>query len=273
MPTPTLSVLLRRGGAAALVVGAVLAARPAMAGVKAHLECAHDGKPLPASGKLVLEKPVACTIVIDKGAVPKDAAATITVASVTPTGNVPVQRVADPITAARSDHKAAFAPIAPFVAGSDYMKCAGVRFDAAIVSGKTTVWKGAVESKPACTDVKAQTGELTCIGMYNGEPFEYPGSGDTKKPKLDQAGITCTVKVKGTGDTPQFVLFNVDGSGKAPLARSLTHDSKFPEPRAFAQIVQPTLPVCKASTVRAAMLRQDGATLWTATLKIPQVCK
>ncbi|MCE9572229.1 MAG: hypothetical protein K8W52_03650 [Deltaproteobacteria bacterium] len=250
-----------------------LAARTAHAGISAHLECAHDGgKPLPARARIVLDKLVACTIVIDKGAVPKDATATIVAGSVTPAGTAVVPRTADPTTTPRADHKAAFAPIASFSAGTDFMACSTVRFDASITQGTTVLWHGAVENRGACTSIKPLGGELTCIGLVHGAPIDYPGEGMTKKPSLAEAGVTCTVKIKGTGDAPQFVVFNVQGANKPPLARAVATDAKFPEPRAFAQLMPPLLPTCKNFVVQAATLRQDGAVLWSGTLKIPQSC-
>ncbi len=250
-----------------------LAARTAHAGISAHLECAHDGgKPLPARGKVLLDKLVACTIVVDKGTVPGDATATISAASVTPAGPALIARTADPVTTARADHKAAFAPMASFTPGTDFMKCGTVRFEAAITQGTATLWRGSVESRGTCTGVKPLGGNLACVGLVRGAPVDYPGEGMTRKPSLAEAGLTCTVKLKGAGDAPQFVVFGIDGSKQPPLARAIQSDEKFPEPHAFVQLMPPLLPLCKNLVVRAAALRQDGAVLWTGSLKIPQVC-
>jgi hypothetical protein len=256
------------------LVAVPIGARAARAGVTAHLACAADGgKPLASRAKIKVDKLVACTIIVDKGAVPAGATATITAASVTPAGGVPVTKTADPVTTARADHKVAFAPIASFAAGTDFMACSALRFDGVITSGTTVVWKGAVETRAACTDIKPRTGALTCIGLVHGAPLDYPGDGVKQKPSLDEAGLTCTIKVKGTGDAPAFGVFNVASSTKPPLARSIANDDKFPEPRAFVQLTAPLLPACKPFVVQGAVLRQDGALLWSGTLAIPQVCK
>ncbi|MCE9577048.1 MAG: hypothetical protein K8W52_28130 [Deltaproteobacteria bacterium] len=238
-------------------------------GLKAHVECSLDGGArLAAKKKIAIDKDVWCSIMVDKGAPPADAVASIWIEQPL------LERATEYRTAnvVAEDDLTYFQLGEAFARGKDFLPCTDVVAHGRVKVGDDTVWSGTFAIGAKCKAIKLAA-KLQCSTTAGDTFYKFPGNGSKVKPRMERE-LDCSLASKTSPPDGSIAVFRIthpDGTATPP---------KFPEFREYPQggfgyeqaFEEGDYGACSTFTLKALVFTPDGQILNTSKLAFAQDC-